>query len=1063
MAFFKHTIRTARRVAVVAFTIGGLAASPALAQSGEKAIYQRFNDSYDRGDYTQALVEAEKLEAAARARLGTKHPGYGAVLTYLGMTYNQLGKYDKAEEVYKRVLPIYEKALGANHAGVGEILNNLGAICEAQGKYGEAEQFYKRALPIYEKTVGPNNTDYANTLSNLARIYERTDRFDDAVSLYQRALGIKEKFLGSNNRELVSVLANLASTYRRMGKYAAAEELQRRAIAINEHALGPDHPDMSSSLHDLAATFEIQDKLADAEGLDRRALEIRERSLGQNHPAVALSLSGLAVLCAKQGKQAEAAELYKRALAIQQAAFSKGHPDMAGTLNNIGLLYTAQGKYSDAQESFGRALEIWERTVGANSLKVATSLNNLALVYHVQGKYPEAEVLYKRSLGVKELTLGSSHPDVAQSLNTLSLLDDARGNVDGALAWSRKVKDAVLAHTALEERSAGPQQKVGLIEQRASYFQTHVLNLRNAARLHPEQRLTFGMEAFESAQWSMHSSAAAAVQQMSARFSLGDDNLARLVRESQDLSDAWRLKDRSLTAERSKPANEQSRLQAEELRKQIGGIQDRLNAKKLRLEREFPAYATLVRPIPLKVDEIQKLLGPDEALVAFLVANKESYAFAITRESFDWTAIAMDRGSLESRIREFRHGLTVDGSDRGLARAECSRDDAASRGLSRFACANPANDQCTSAQQGSASQECDASPIEASSAFDLARSRALYQDLFGPIEPIVKDKRNLLISPSGPLTALPFHLLVTEQPVTSATPGQPSAGDAYREAAWLLKRHAISVLPSAASLRALRVHARASRGTKSMIGFGDPVFDASRESSSATAPSTQAAMTRSYSDFWRGTSIDRAELALALPRLPETAYELKTIADGLRAPSADIFLRADATETAVKRAQLADYRLLYFATHGLVAGDVKGLGEPSLALSIPSLPTDLDDGLLTASEIAQLKLNADWVVLSACNTIAGDKPGAEALSGLARAFFYSGARALLVSHWAVESRAATRLTTSIFKIMEAEPTVGRAEALRRAMLDFMTDKSSPRNARPALWGPFVLVGEGTVL
>src|SRR6202008_1655710 len=114
----------------------------------------------------------------------------------------------------------------------------------------------------------------------------------------------------------------------------------------------------------------------------------------------------------------------------------------------------------------------------------------------------------------------------------------------------------------------------------------------------------------------------------------------------------------------------------------------------------------------------------------------------------------------------------------------------------------------------------------------------------------------------------------------------------------------------------------------------------------------------------------------------------------------DKFLREQASETTVKKLPLADYRIIYFATHGLVAGDIKGLAEPSLALSIPAQPTDLDDGLLTASEAAQLKLNADWVVRSACNTVPGGKPGAEALSGLARAFFYAGARALLVTHWA---------------------------------------------------------------
>jgi CHAT domain-containing protein len=152
--------------------------------------------------------------------------------------------------------------------------------------------------------------------------------------------------------------------------------------------------------------------------------------------------------------------------------------------------------------------------------------------------------------------------------------------------------------------------------------------------------------------------------------------------------------------------------------------------------------------------------------------------------------------------------------------------------------------------------------------------------------------------------------------------------------------------------------------------------------------------------------------------------------------------------------------VVYFATHGLVAGDIKGLAEPSLALTLPKEPSDLDDGLLTASEVAQLKLNADWVVLSACNTIAGDKPGAEALSGLARAFFYAGARALLVSHWAVESNAAMRLTTSTFDIMKSDPTLGHAEALRRAMLAYMNDATDPLNAYPALWAPFVVVGEG---
>src|SRR5262249_6281429 len=152
--------------------------------------------------------------------------------------------------------------------------------------------------------------------------------------------------------------------------------------------------------------------------------------------------------------------------------------------------------------------------------------------------------------------------------------------------------------------------------------------------------------------------------------------------------------------------------------------------------------------------------------------------------------------------------------------------------------------------------------------------------------------------------------------------------------------------------------------------------------------------TRAFTEFWQGGGFDLAKLS-QLPRLEDTAVELQQVAQSLGALASDIHLRADASETTVKHVLLADYRVVYFATHGLVAGDVRGLAEPSLALTIPRQPTPEDNGLLTASEVAQLKLNADWVVLSACNTIAGDKPGAEALSGLARAFFYAGARALL--------------------------------------------------------------------
>ena len=150
-------------------------------------------------------------------------------------------------------------------------------------------------------------------------------------------------------------------------------------------------------------------------------------------------------------------------------------------------------------------------------------------------------------------------------------------------------------------------------------------------------------------------------------------------------------------------------------------------------------------------------------------------------------------------------------------------------------------------------------------------------------------------------------------------------------------------------------------------------------------------------------------------------------------------------------------RVVAFATHGLIAGELKGLSEPGLVFSPPVKGTDRDDGFLTASEVAQLKLNADWGILAACNTAAPDgTPGAEGLSGLAKAFFYAGTRSLLVSHWPVQSEAATALTTGMFLTR----TTGRSEALKRSMMAFLEPQEKPHLAHPAFWAPFSIVGEG---
>ena len=189
----------------------------------------------------------------------------------------------------------------------------------------------------------------------------------------------------------------------------------------------------------------------------------------------------------------------------------------------------------------------------------------------------------------------------------------------------------------------------------------------------------------------------------------------------------------------------------------------------------------VAHPKPLTAEEVQKLLGADEALVFFLAGANESYVFALTREGFEWRTISLGEKNMAAKVAAFRRGLDVDELTKSVSMGKAQL-------------------------------------------FDLAAAHELYVALFGPVEALIKDKPQLLIVPSGPLTALPFHLLVTDKPAIAVPQMQINDMAAYRDAAWLVKRHAVTVLPSVASLKALRVFARKGQGTKPMIGFGDPVF-----------------------------------------------------------------------------------------------------------------------------------------------------------------------------------------------------------------------------------------------
>jgi CHAT domain-containing protein len=268
----------------------------------------------------------------------------------------------------------------------------------------------------------------------------------------------------------------------------------------------------------------------------------------------------------------------------------------------------------------------------------------------------------------------------------------------------------------------------------------------------------------------------------------------------------------------------------------------------------------------------------------------------------------------------------------------------------------------------------------------------------------------------------------------------------------------ISELPSATSLRALRrlpgAGALPATPREPFIGIGDPILDGKGDARGGAMLATRGA-----------SSIDKIR---SLPRLPGTRDELVADAKALGAdPSTALFMGERATKSEVmelNRERLAGARVVAFATHALIGGEIKGLVEPALVLTPPSQPSENDDGLLALDDVMLLKLKeTEWVVLSACNTAAPGGSG-EGFSGLARAFFYAGTPSLLVSQWSVDDAATEQLMTAVFTAYGHGAKVSRATALHDAMLKLIdvsrTDPAHAYFAHPFAWAPFIVVGEG---
>ncbi len=811
--------------------------------------------------------------------------------------------------------------------------------------------------------------------------------------------------------------------------YIRAEAFRRRSIAdipkfdfpvpAGQVAMNADHVAMS-----LGRVKAKQGRLSESEADARRALLNVLKSVGKYHPSTPTFIAGLASILVEQGRYAEAEKLDRSALEVQQSlGIGDDSPTTANILSQLGGVLTLQSRESEAVAIYAqleKAIAKWDEPRRDVFLLNGSRISALYASGQVEAGIAAAQTLVKKQVA----RFGENHFDTASARGTLAV-GYARAGRDAEAIKEFKTAIPIMMTAARENAEDDDTTTIAARSQTLqSVVETYIGVLaRSALKRDDSATETFGL-----ADAVRGHSVQQALTASSARMTAKDPALAELVRTEQDLGKQINAQLGTLNNVLALPSAERDEQGVRAINAAITTLRaDRAKARQ-DINRRFPSYADLVDPKPPSVDQIKAALRPGEALLSFYFGHDASFVWAVPKNgAVAFAAIPVTALDLEAKVRRLRDAL-----------------------------------------------EPQAAMISDIPPYDLALGYELYSLLLKPVESGWKQAESLVVVTNGALGLLPLSLLPTAP--SQATDGAGAMFSGYREVPWLARTHAVTSVPSAAALRTLRAlpPGRTARGN--LIAFGDPYFSEKQAAEAADAKlqlaSADAATTRGVPLRRRSSpqtqGVDSAELA-QLPRLPDTAEELRSIALALEAdPSKTLYLGKAANEKNVKTIDLSGFKIVAFATHGLVPGDLNGLTQPALALSAPQVADVDGDGLLTMEEILTLKLDADWVVLSACNTGAGAGAGAEAASGLGRAFFYAGTRAILVTNWSVHSQSARELVTDLFRRQAADAKLSRAQALRQAMVSlidgkgFVDEKGQPvfTYAHPLFWAPYTIIGDG---
>jgi tetratricopeptide (TPR) repeat protein len=989
-------------------------------------IFREIGDNRGEDDiFYQYRVISNNRGEGTRKISDSDIPNEGSILSDIGKMYLKLNQYRNALDYYQQALDIHRK-LGDNQEKAYDLFH-IGSVYGSFYQNKKALDYYLQAVAIFQKIK--NKQAECASLSNIGAIYNTLDQYKTALEYSQQALAISRNI---NDRKAEKrSLNNIGISYKNLGQYQNAmvhikqsldiareiDDKEGEGVALSMlgtvyRHIGQYQKALDYSHQAWVILQEFGNK--DFENVSHSNIGRVYMFIGQYQKALDHFHQALAIAREIGNRDQESNNLadigavylqlgyFQKALDYSQQALiiHQEIADMTGeasTLNNTGMIYSGWNEYRKALEHYHKSLLI-TREFG-QKLQEGQIMTNIGLVYYALEQYPKANKVFKKSTTIFE-TLGSYELWKAQ--RGMASTEVHLSQPELAIAHYQQALDNI------ESQRAGLTEKIhkfAFISDKLHVYDELIALLQSLHSKHPKKGYARkAIETFERKQGRVFLEE---MGQSGARRFTGIPE--EITQKEQEL-----VQQISLTRKKRTEALEKD-LDAEPHRQRLEKLEAEQQTFDKTLKTNYPAYYALKYPQPVDLATLQnQVLREGEMVLVYGVMEENTVLWIVGKQYFQMLNLDISEEELQAKVEAFR----------------------ASPNTLIDAIETQPPDEISKLAKNNLPQLRQA-------------GYELYQSLIpAKIKTSIKDAHTLYIVPTGPLYSLPFGALDTHNPTQHDTPH------------YLIQNYSIVYLSSASLLKTIRDTERDEKSDRyPFLAFADPEYP--KKCPLKPDNVTEVIQTARTEAYLKLAGSGENGCFIKEDELKDTKKQAEAIAKLFNAPqdSDPLQLREKASRSNVFKfnyqKRLDDYRYLLFAAHAILPEETSNVTQPAIVLSHPEL-----EGYLTMADVFGLKMNADFVMLSACNTGRGEKIKGEGVRGLTRAFMYAGTPAVSVSLWYVESISAKNLSVGLFEHLQQGKSL--AQALRQSKLDLiMADEEMDMYQHPYFWAPFVVFGDGS--